>query len=79
MEQDLYQLLRELNASITVVIVSHDLGFVSQMVKTVICVKRTVSYHPASAVTGEIINSMYGSAMHLVAHDHDCGLESPKP
>jgi zinc transport system ATP-binding protein len=40
MEGDLYRLLQELNEKMTILIVSHDLGFVSQVVRTVLCVKR---------------------------------------
>ena len=42
MEGDLYELLQTLNQRLTVVMVSHDLGFVSRVVKSVICVKRKV-------------------------------------
>ena len=48
MEGDLYKLLQELNERLTIVIVSHDLGFVSQVVRTVLCVKRKVLDAPDS-------------------------------
>jgi zinc transport system ATP-binding protein len=69
MEGDLYELLRTLNQELTVVMVSHDLGFVSKFVKSVICVKRKVVMHPTSEITGEIINEMYGSPMKMVRHN----------
>jgi zinc transport system ATP-binding protein len=72
MEGELYELLRRLNERLTVVIVSHDLGFVSQFVKSVVCVKRTVVIHPTSEITGEIIREIYGADVHMVRHDHRC-------
>lgn len=76
MEGDLYELLQTLNQKLTVVMVSHDLGFVSRVVKSVICVKRKVLMHPTSEITGEIINDIYGSPMRMVRHNgegtHSC-------
>jgi zinc transport system ATP-binding protein len=69
MEGDLYELLRDFNAKLTVVLVSHDLGFVSRVVKSVVCVRKKVLMHPTSEITGEIINDIYGSPMRLVRHN----------
>jgi len=69
MEGDLYKLLQELNERLTIVIVSHDLGFVSQVVRTVLCVKRKVLTHPTAEITGEIINEIYGSPMKMIRHN----------
>jgi zinc transport system ATP-binding protein len=69
MEGDLYELLQTLNQRLTVVMVSHDLGFVSTVVKSVICVKRKVLMHPTCEITGEIINDIYGSPMRMVRHN----------
>jgi zinc transport system ATP-binding protein len=75
MEGDLYELLQTLNQRLTVVMVSHDIGFVSEVVKSVICVKRKVLMHPTSKITGEIINEIYGSPMKIVRHNGEgaCG------
>ena len=69
MEGDLYELLHALNQRLTVVMVSHDLGFVSKVVKNVVCVKRKVLMHPTCEITGEIINDIYGSPMRMVRHN----------
>ena len=52
-EEGFYRLLQELNQRLTIVMVSHDLGFVSGFVKSVICVGKDVCVHPTSEVTGE--------------------------
>ena len=74
-EEDFYRLLQELNKQRTIVLVSHDLGFVSGFVKSVICVGHNVVIHPTSAITGEVIADLYGSDMRLVRHDHRCSDE----
>jgi len=70
MEGGLYELLQNLNQTLTVAMVSHDLGFVSSLVKSFICVKCQVASHPTSELTAEIIDAMYGSPMRIVRHNH---------
>jgi len=70
-ESELYALLTALSDRLTIVLVSHDLGFVSRFVESVICVKRRVVMHPTSELTGEIIREIYGGEVKMVRHDHD--------
>ena len=58
-----------------VVLVSHDLGFVSDYVQSVICVNRRVVIHPTSEITGEVIADIYGEDLRMVRHDHRCSEE----
>ena len=79
-EGELYDLLSELNRRLTVVLVSHDLGFVSEAVRTVACVNRRVRVHPTSEITTEIIQEMYGADVRLVRHDQrDAGARADPP
>lgn len=68
-EQDFFDLLKDLNRDTTIVLVSHDLGFVASVVRTVICVHTTVDVHPASELDGSVINTLYGGDVHVVHHD----------
>ncbi|MHB8079552.1 MAG: metal ABC transporter ATP-binding protein [Candidatus Krumholzibacteriia bacterium] len=70
-EGELYELLRELNRRLTVVLVSHDLGFVSRYVRTVVCVKRRVAVHPPREISAEIIRARYGGDARRGRHPHD--------
>jgi zinc transport system ATP-binding protein len=72
METALYQLLSKLNERMTVVMVSHDVGVVSQLVRTVICVNRKVMVHPTAELTGDMIREMYGGEFKMVRHDLEC-------
>jgi zinc transport system ATP-binding protein len=69
-ENDFHQLLRGLSKRMTIILVSHDLGFVSKFVKTVICVNRTVDVHPTHTLNGNRINEIYGGEVRMVRHDH---------
>jgi len=71
-EEGFYRLLQELNQRLTIMLVSHDLGFVSGFVRTVVCVGPEVVVHPTSEITGQVIADLYGSDMRLVRHDHRC-------
>lgn len=68
-EQEFFDLLEELNRDSTVVLVSHDLGFVASFVRTVICVHQTVDVHPTSDLDGQVIHELYGGDFRLVHHD----------
>jgi len=69
-EQDFFELLQELNRQLTIVLVTHDLGFVAGFVRTVICVHRHVDIHPTSALDGRAISEIYGGDVRMVRHDH---------
>jgi len=71
-EQELYELLGRLGERLTVVVVSHDIGFVSELVNKVVCVQSTVAVHPTSELTGDLMRDLYGHDIRLVRHDHDC-------
>jgi zinc transport system ATP-binding protein len=68
-ESRLLDLLRELNRQMTILMVSHDLGFVSGLVESVICVNRRVVVHRTSEMTGKAINDIYGAEVRMVRHD----------
>jgi len=72
-EGKLYELLRGLKPRMTIVVVSHDLGFVSEIVENVICVNRRVQVHPTSEITGRVIQQLYGEELRMVRHGHRAG------
>lgn len=73
-QNDLYDLLHRLNdEGMTLVMVSHDVGYVSNFVKTIVCVNRGVDVHPAREIAGDFISDMYGRDMRIIVHDHKHG------
>lgn len=69
-EADIFQLFRSLNARMTIVVVSHDVGFITQYVHRVACLNRTLVCHPTGAITGEVIAQLYGTPVRLIDHGH---------
>jgi zinc transport system ATP-binding protein len=68
-ERDLQELLRNLNQRLTLVMVSHDPAFVSDFVKKVLCVNRTVHFHPTGDITTDTMQDILGDRMKVVRHD----------
>jgi zinc transport system ATP-binding protein len=56
----------------SILTVSHDLGFVSDKVDSVICVNREVQVHPTDKLDGAIITDIYGHDVNLIRHDYRC-------
>lgn len=68
----LYELFRKLNETMTIVFVSHDVGLVTQVARTVVCVNHRVLIHPTCDLTGEILSDIYGGGVALIHHNHRC-------
>lgn len=67
-----YSLLAELHKNASILFASHDLGVVSQLVDSVICVNRVVRVHPTSSFNGDLVRDLYHSDVRFVRHDHRC-------
>ncbi len=70
MEGDIFELLKRLNERMTILVVSHDVGFISSYVKRVACVNRTLVCHHTDAIDGQVIQELYGENVRMVAHRH---------
>lgn len=75
-EQHLFKLLKELNERMTIMMVTHDVGFASTFFNRIACVNKNVLIHPTSELTGELIKDMYGGDLRMIRHDHACVVES---
>jgi zinc transport system ATP-binding protein len=67
-ETGLYGILGELNESMTIVLVSHDIGAISQRVKSIACLNRKLYHHGSKDLTPEVIEAVYGCPVDLIAH-----------
>ncbi|MCK5695709.1 MAG: ABC transporter ATP-binding protein [Desulfobacula sp.] len=74
-EKNLFSILQKLSLKMTILLVSHDLGFVSKYVKSVICVNRQVVIHPTTLINGAMIKDIYHGDLKMVRHDHRCSPE----
>jgi zinc transport system ATP-binding protein len=58
-QTEFFEMLKDLNRDVTIVVVSHDLLAVSRYVKSVACVNRVLHYHNRAEITGEMLETMY--------------------
>jgi zinc transport system ATP-binding protein len=65
---DFYEVLSELNRTVTIVAVSHDMMILSSHVKSVACVNRDLHYHGSGEITQEMLDAAYRCPVDLVAH-----------
>ena len=67
-QTDLYNLLKDLNQTVTIVLASHDVMVLSGYVKSVACVNQNLLYHDAAEVTAEMLDMAYHCPVDLIAH-----------
>lgn len=67
-QNNIYQLLKELNEYMTILIISHDLGAISSSVKTIACLNQTLHYHQDKLITPQMIQETYQCPIDLIAH-----------
>lgn len=71
-EEQFYTTLDVLRKRMTVLTVSHDIGFVNREIDLVICVNRRVTVHEAAELSAETVNEVYHHQVNLIKHDHAC-------
>jgi len=65
---NIYELLQKLNQSITILMISHDMGVISSYVKTVGCLNRRLFYHNDREIKPEMLQAAYQCPIDLIAH-----------
>jgi len=68
-QQIVYDLLKELNKEITILLVSHDVGVIQPYIKSIACVNQSVYHHKGSEIKHEILNEAYKCNLNLLTHD----------
>ncbi len=69
-ETDIFDLLKQLNQRMTILVVSHDVGFISRYVHRVACLNRTLMCHHTAAIDGKMIRELYEADVRMVEHLH---------
>ena len=67
-QERFFELLRHLRETITIVLVTHDVGVISHYVSAVACINQTLHHHQGSSVSAEMVATMYGHAHDVLAH-----------
>ena len=66
-ENELYTLLHRLNEHMAIVMVSHDLGTITSVVKSIVCVNLTVHRHDSNIITAEQLEN-YHCPIQIISH-----------
>ena len=66
-ERELYESLRRLNERMAIVMVSHDIGTISSVVKEIVCVNRRVHRHHSNRLTEKQLRN-YDCPIQLLTH-----------
>ena len=67
-QSTLYHFFNELNKTVTIVVVSHDVNVLSSYVKSVACVNQRVFFHDESEITPDMLQQAYHCPVELIAH-----------
>ncbi|MCD6330312.1 MAG: metal ABC transporter ATP-binding protein [Candidatus Cloacimonetes bacterium] len=68
MEKDIYDTLKILNAATTILLITHDVGFVSSYVNKICCLNRFASMHSAKELTGKSLFDIYSESSKFLQH-----------
>lgn len=66
-ENELYTLLHKLNERMAIVMVSHDVGTITSVVKSIVCVNHTVHRHNSNVITEEQLEN-YNCPIQIISH-----------
>lgn len=64
----IYELLKKLNQTVTILMVSHDMNVISAHVKSIGCINRRLYYHGDKEITKDMLESIYECPVDLIAH-----------
>lgn len=67
-QTDFYTFLKDLNETVTIVLVSHDPMVLSTHIKSVACVSKQVYFHNAPEITQEMMEMAYQCPVELISH-----------
>ena len=66
--KNFYDLLHDLNKEMTIIMISHDIGVVSQYVEKIACLNKSLVFHDSKEITREMLEATYQCPVDLIAH-----------
>jgi zinc transport system ATP-binding protein len=69
-EEDIFALLKNHSEHMTVIVVSHDIAFISGYVDRVACLNRTLVCHNTESISGKMIEELYDAPVKMIHHHH---------
>ncbi len=65
---NIYNILRDINDEITIIVVTHDLSAISSYFDSVACLNKNLHYHGDKNISQEDVDQVYGCPIELIAH-----------
>lgn len=69
-EEDIFALLKNYSEHMTIIVVSHDIAFISGYVDRVACLNRTLVCHNTESISGKMIEELYDAPVKMIHHHH---------
>jgi zinc transport system ATP-binding protein len=69
-EEDIFGLLKNYSDHMTIIVVSHDIAFISGYVDRVACLNRTLVCHDTESISGKMIEELYDAPVKMIHHHH---------
>ncbi len=69
-EEDIFSLLKNYSEHMTIIVVSHDIAFISGYVNRVACLNRTLVCHNTESISGKMIEELYDAPVKMIHHHH---------
>ncbi|MFO7832045.1 MAG: ABC transporter ATP-binding protein [Desulfuromonadaceae bacterium] len=66
--ENIFGLLHRLHDEVSIVLISHDIGFITRCVTRVACLNHTLVCHSTSPVENELLQEIYGMPLSRVEH-----------
>lgn len=67
-KNNIYSILEKLNKNMTILIVTHDVGFVSSRIDSIACLNQKLFYHGEPELNEDIMDKVYGCPVDAIAH-----------
>lgn len=67
-KDQIYNLLKELNQKLTIIIVTHDVSVISSHIRTIACLNQRLHYHGEAELNEPVVEKVYGCPVDLIAH-----------
>ena len=68
-EHEFYAMVEQLSKRMAIIIVSHDLGTISSVVRSIVCVNCNVHRHDSNILTAEQLEN-YNCPIQILSHGH---------
>jgi zinc transport system ATP-binding protein len=69
-EENIFALLKNYSEHMTIIVVSHDVAFISSYVDRVACLNRTLVCHTTESISGKMIEELYQAPVRMIDHHH---------